>query len=186
MVTSCEDFRKSVTKKKDKVYAFRKDKDVYTNKKRGSFDKEEVDHVLELQIVRDAYDNWGQIERKRTVKNTVKYALRDSVVNEVGPNLNVTSMFMNRNVKENAVKDFLKDYKHDDIDDREFVDYLRDRKASRADSKRIAKCIVKSYDYLEETLPDEVESLKSGSQYKEGAAEYLDHVHKLLVRMRVF
>ena len=98
--------------KHDAVLEWRNRKDAYTGRTLKSMKGTELDHVVELHIVRDAFDaipkHGMNFERN---KNELMEFTRESVVNE-NSNLNFTSKGINE-WKFKAFDKFQKDYRRD-------------------------------------------------------------------------
>ena len=174
-------YRKPITRSlKDAVWKHRSDNDDYRNVVRG-FEHEEVDHVVELQVVRD------MVERLRpsgahasAARDAIVRGLHDSCMNEV-QNLNVTNMEVNRS-KRWAVDTFLKHYHAGEPVS--LIDALNERGDaghwSRADSARIAKETWASQHFIVDTLPNAV-----GAQHAGAAEEYLSALQHAVVAMEL-
>ena len=91
-----------------KVWEYRGDKDVYRQirKDNRNFGPIEVDHVVECQVVRDAFD---RLRADEQAKQAIVVGLRDNCVN-IPENLNATNKDINLG-KMWAVRKYLKSYK---------------------------------------------------------------------------
>lgn len=113
------------------------------------------------------YDYWGDDKPKRKVMNT-EHSQESFERGGLQRNWEFerhvqAHEHMNIAVKEWAVTHWLRDY----ADDKEvkFIDYFKKQGASRDDSRRISRCVVKSYENIENNLPDAVLRTRSGSEF---------------------
>lgn len=177
--TPLKDFRDTnISKKKAAVFAFHGHRDIYTGNKEGSFQDEDVDHVLECQMIRDVYDYCSI--RNRGIKLAIKKTLRESVVNEVGNQLNVTNARLNRYIKGKAVTKWLC---HFDDSPESFYDILIGYGASRKETANISKATIRAFDWVTSTFDDQVLKRCSQSSVVEGYELYLSRLHTLVHRM---
>ena len=123
----------------------------------------ELDHVLEIQVLRDAYDNVIQTWKpRRTQAQALVQESREAI--NVSGNLNFTSVAINT-LKCEAVQEYLHQYKSQPIGDRstnnlhgihEFLLKSREtKKLSRATTRRLTHEIIRSYDHVLDHLPAE-------------------------------
>lgn len=168
------------------VWDYRGHKDAYTSKTKQDMERlsTELDHVLELHVVRDAFDKlqpqgacFGQ--RKEALKQDLKVSLNEK------ENLNFTREYINQ-VKFRGVYVFQQDYGRDNVHHESgLVGYLIDakddvkypeRRLSRRVSRNIKKEIVKSYDHVRDQLRDE-----------DGAhGQFIAHLHDNMVAMKLW
>lgn len=137
--------------------------DAYTSVHLDSFIQTQLDHVVEIHIVRDAYDTvTPQGTSFRTRKRALLQDLRQGV-NET-ENLNYTSPDIN-NTKFRAFWDFQEDYRNGcslQIDQGLFPYLVAARnelsergRLSRSESKRIQEEVLRSSDFIIDRLQDE-------------------------------
>ena len=153
--------------KRDAVLEWRGRKDAYTEHTLESIEGLELDHVVELHIVRDAYDAIPKhgMDFEKNKKELMEFT-RDSVVNEES-NLNFTSKRINE-WKFKAFYEFQKDYRSDTGKKAEegLFPYLEDgynlktaggkkKRFSRNKSRRIQTEVKKSFQYIISVFEDD-------------------------------
>jgi len=179
-IVAADDFRKPNlhSSKQSVVLEYRGQKDAYTNKRWSS--AHELDHVLELHVVRD---NFVQVRKQGNSFVVRQEKLMNDLIRVVNdtPNLNFTSRIINI-TKHHGFKNFQKEYwSNDRSSSDDIVHYLKassvqNEKLKRRETAAIRKELLHSYDAVEAQLRHE-NALHEDFSY---------HLHKNLAAMKIF
>ena len=186
--TPAREFRKGGLLRdcRDIVMEYRDGKDAYTKRSltKKYMGDAKLDHVLEIHVVRDAFDKVKKqgrnfLQRQQVLKDELK-----DLVNEE-TNLNFTTSSIN-NMKYSAFKEFQEDYNRGSVHkykDAGLYGYLRTRshdstkiRLSRDVSRRIRRETIYSYDFISDCLQEE-----DGLQ-----GDFVEYLHDNMVAMRLF
>ena len=166
------------------VLMYRDNRDAYTAGAVTALGRrKQLDHVLELNVVRDAYDLIKPVGTGFQARNRALKQVLTTVANET-ENLNFTTRDINH-IKTIGVQQFQHDYLHASGNvDLGLVHYLREATSTESEGQRLRRSVtakiadefVKSYNSIEDSLQHE-DDLQG---------QIIDLLHTNMAAMRLF
>lgn len=160
----------SATKEKGRVWEYRDNVDLYTEKNKEWVEegKHHVDHILELQLLNKAlYNTQHELIKDGVPSANTRLVTKQlqKVVNEP-PILNVTTAKINT-AKGGAVRSFLNRLDKDNFPDLSLHQFLRPKFESDSDiPHRIETSIVETYeDYVNNKIPEVVTNTAASDMF---------------------